>query len=205
MNIEEKLNMRKIWLIPVLAIVVMLGIGCSKNIDKNKGDIVPEINRESILLEAKKNKLIMDDAEKAQMADMSVQETDEQKIAIKDPKKFLPFLTAKGRSGALADVTAGSSYGLSNIKTDGNVFTVTASLGGLPETSDKYFYEAWVVKRGSDMEVLSIGKLEKNENDWISVYQTTKSLSEYDFFVITLEPDDEDQSPAEHILEGIIR
>ncbi len=191
-------------IIPALALIVLIGIGCSKDVGQKEGT-TPELNRAAILLEAKKNKLIMDDAEMAQMADPSVLETDGSLIKIKDEKKFLPFSTQTGRSGALADVTEGKSYGLSNIKTDGNIFTVTATAGGLPVLNDKYFYEGWVVKRGSEMEVLSTGKLIKTETDWINVYQTTKNLSEFDFYVVTLEPGDDDPTPAEHILEGVIR
>ncbi len=196
--------MKKIWIIPALAIIVLVGIGCSKAEDKNNQ--TPVIDRESILHEAKKNKLIMDDSESAQMADPSVLESDGQTINVRNPKSFLPFKTDKGISGALADVTAGKSYGLVNLKTDGNVYTLTASIGGLPETSDDYFYEGWIIKRGSSMEVLSTGKLIKSdENNFINVYQTTKDLSGFDFYVLTLEPDDGDPAPAEHILEGILR
>jgi hypothetical protein len=197
--------MKKIWIIPALALVILVGIGCSKGVD-NGSNNPAEVDRESILHEAKKNKLIMDDSESAQMADPSVLEADKQNINVRNPKSFLPFSTEKGKSGALADVTAGKSYGLANLKTDGSVFTVTASVGGLPETSGEYFYEGWIVKRGSSMDVLSTGKLTKSDEvNWINVYQTTKDISEFDFYVVTLEPLDDDPAPAEHILEGILR
>lgn len=197
--------MRKIWLVSILVVIVAAGIGCSKISEKETNNTPPKLDRGAILLEAKKNNLIMDDSQKAQMADPSVLESDKEKIRVKNMKSFLPFSTKKGRSGALADVTEGTSYGLANVNSDGNVFTVSATAGGLPPLSDKYFYEGWIVKRGSDMQVLSTGKLETTETDWINVYQTTQDLSRFDFYVVTLEPDDNDPAPAEHILEGIIR
>jgi len=67
------------------------------------------------------------------------------------------------------------------------------------------FYEGWLVRRGDSFSVLSIGHAVKTEKGYMNVYQSPTDLSDHAFYVLTLEPEDGNSAPEEHILEGSFR
>lgn len=110
------------------------------------------------------------------------------------------------RAGALADVTGGGSFGLAHVQLVDGQFTLIAKLGGLPDPADGYFYEGWLVRRGAELSVVSTGRALRADEDWyLNVFHSPTDLLDHDFYVLTLEPDDGDPAPAEHILEGTIK
>ena len=78
-------------------------------------------------------------------------------------------------------------------------------MGNLPEPAEGYFYEGWLVRRGDSFSVLSIGHAVKTEKGYMNVYQSPTDLSDHAFYVLTLEPEDGNSAPEEHILEGSFR
>lgn len=193
---------RKPLLLIVLGLVVLSGFGCSRDQGQNKPS--EEINREDILFEAKKNGLIMDEQAIKTMTDSTYLQPD----AGTQPKNLDSYLLKKTdgwKSAALADVTGGGSFGLAFTQLDKSGFTLIAKMGNLPIPQEGFFYEGWIVRRGDTMSVVSTGKVQQVGEQTVNVFLSPTDFSDHDFYVLTLEPDDGDPAPAEHILEGTIK
>jgi hypothetical protein len=96
----------------------------------------------------------------------------------------------------LEDVTGGDAIGLATA-TYGEAYTLIASFENLPELEEGYFYEGWVV-RNDPLSVVSTGELNGSEN----VYADADDLTDHTQYVLTIEPDDGDPAPADHVLQG---
>lgn len=188
--------------VSLLSFMLLLGAGCRDS--SQSVDIQPVIDRNSILLEAQENGLIMDEAEIAVMASAQL-EVDQNGRHVEDVQGYLKTDVKDWWSAALADVTGGNSYGIAYANQTSGSFTLIAQMGNLPEPASGYFYEAWLVRREGELAVLSLGTAQKTENGYATVYLTSTDVSDHDFFVITLESDDADPAPGEHILEGILK
>ena len=108
-------------------------------------------------------------------------------------------------AGELVDVSGGSASGFAmanftNASDEG--YKMYATFENLPELEEGFFYEGWVVRRGNDFDVLSSGVAEKVDGKYVNTFVSNADLTDHDFYVLTLEPDDGDPAPAEHILEG---
>lgn len=189
--------------IGLIGLIALFGFGCSrvsKPAEENKQDI----DRTAILLEAKKQGLIMDTGEIQHMQDPDVLVLDDKKLSTPD-STFLNGVDFKSwKAAALADVTGGTSYGLVRLNFLQGKFRVAATFGDLPQTTDTSTYQAWLVKRGDGMKVLNLGTLNVIGNVMTLTYASKVDLSEYDFFVVTLQTPNT-TVPGEHLLEGVIR
>ncbi|MBI2475076.1 anti-sigma factor [Candidatus Uhrbacteria bacterium] len=185
--------------------LALFGFGCANKIDTVKDENAPkEINREQILTQAKRDGLIMDDNEIEKMSDVSVLQTTNGK----NQTSFAQYIKkdfAGWNSAALADVTSGGSFGLAFSTFETGSYTLVVKMGNLPELSEGSHYEGWVVKRGNEMRVISVGQAIKNEDQFVIVFKSPEDLTAYDFFVLTLESNETDPSPSSHILEGTFR
>jgi len=115
-------------------------------------------------------------------------------------------------SGQLADVT--ESKTIRGISTDGkssgtakasfkdDAYSLLATFQDLPESQGTDFYEGWVVRKGLRFSVISTGKIEKVDGVYTNMYLSGEDLTDHDFYVLTIEPDDNNPAPADHILEG---
>jgi hypothetical protein len=71
----------------------------------------------------------------------------------------------------------------------------------LPPLQEGYFYE-WRLVRKTPFEFISTGPIDDEwEDQYSNVRTTTSDYSDYLQYVLTLEPDDGDPAPAEHVLE----
>ncbi|MBI4714126.1 hypothetical protein HY771_03000 [Candidatus Uhrbacteria bacterium] len=192
----------------LLITLSLIGFGCARKTapivgveESQTGQV--EINIEQILYEAKRDGLIMNDAEILAMASANVlQESIGKNVAAVN--QYLKNDFKGWNSAALADVTAGGSFGLAFSKFEKGSFTFVAQIGNLPELAEGSRYEGWIVERGDSMKVMSVGEAKKNEDEFIIVYRAPKDLTVYNFFVLTLESD-ENPLPDKHILEGMIK
>lgn len=115
-------------------------------------------------------------------------------------------------SGKLVDVTngktllgtvfSGNSIGVAKAKFVDEKYTVVANFENLPDPAGDVFYEGWVVDRSSSS-VVSSGKLEKVDGKFVNEYSSSKDLISNTFYVLTIEPNDGDPAPADHVLEGL--
>ena len=76
----------------------------------------------------------------------------------------------------------------------------------LPDPPVGYFYEGWLV-RSKPFDFFSTGAMIQHADDlkWYLLWEDNKDVRDYKKVVITLEPDDRDPAPAEHVLEGMFR
>lgn len=190
--------MKRTVLMGLLALV-LIGGGCFAN---SSTDQPTEIDRDAILFEARENGLIMSEDEVEAMRTTGVIEMPA--TSTLDVEEALNQDFTGWSSAALADVTGGGSFGLAYTQYVDGTYTLVAKLGGLPEPAQGYFYEGWVVRRGDTPSVVSTGPAVVSGVWYGNVFSTTTDLSDHDFYVLTLEPDDGDPAPAEHILEGVI-
>ena len=96
-------------------------------------------------------------------------------------------------------------YALNITEPDGTN-RVYAEFENLPDAGADNFYEWWIVRMTEWLSVLSTGELtmggdEKYINDWMS----DGNIDDHTFYVLTLEPRDNDPAPADHILEAHVR
>ena len=186
-----------------LAFIAVLGFGCVSASQKKTAPAV--IDRSSILLDAKKQGLIMDTPEIEHMKDPAARVQDAKKIVLKDLKSYQTLDVKTWHAAALADVTGGGSFGLAHTSNQNGHFTLIAVLGGLPVLSNGSHYEGWLVKRGDGMSVVDLGSATALGDQYMSVYESNTDFSSYDFYVLTIETGDASSGPSEHVLEGVIR
>lgn len=185
--------------------IVFIGGGCVGGGEpQDIEEVASGIDRDSILFEAQKNGLIMTDEEISAMTSGSLV-ADESGETPEIIERYLETDVRGWASAALADVTGGESFGIAHTQFESGLFTLISNMGNLPDPAEGYFYEGWLVRRGESMSVISTGVAEKTAEGYVNVYTSKIDLSEYDFYVLTLEPNDEDPAPAEHILEGTLR
>ncbi len=144
-------------------------------------------------------------------------ETDNKKINIGDDE--ISLLRASGiekysKRATLMDVTElrtirgintfGASSGIVYAGfSDGN-YKLNAVFNFLPDPINGDFYEGWLVRQDPPS-AISTGVAESLGNGgYTNVYMSKSDLSDYDYYVLTLEPDDGDASPADHIIEGML-
>lgn len=107
-------------------------------------------------------------------------------------------------SGDLSDVTGGDASGFVQVEYEDGNYKLVAVFEDLPEPEGTDFYEGWVVRRGENKSVISTGKAEAPDGIYVNMFESTEDLRDHDYYVLTLEPDDGDPAPAEHILDGVI-
>ena len=183
--------------------VSLIGFGCQRPVSPTNNSV--EIDRQEILSEARKSGLIMDETEILLMTEGSaLQPTSGSNPS--DISDDLSRETAKWQSAALADVTGGSSFGLAFSKWESGNFTLIAKVGNLPVVSEGEQYVGWFVKRGEPLRVMNVGSVVPAGDQFAIVFTSQTDLSDYDFFVLTREQQDDNPQPSrEHILEGSFR
>ena len=117
--------------------------------------------------------------------------------------------------GELFDVTDGATVtgvntgnkatGEAQANFEDGEYSLKATFKDLPDPQGTDFYEGWVVRKGLSFSVISTGRAEKVDGEYQNIYKSQEDLLDHDFYVLTIEPDDGDPEPAEHILEGTMK
>jgi hypothetical protein len=105
--------------------------------------------------------------------------------------------------GELIDVSGGQAAGVAQAGLTDGLYSLLAELDQLLEPTGTDFYEGWIVRK-EPFDFISTGKLIKRGENEFNVFSSDVDLTSYDFYVLTIEPDDGDPAPAEHVLEGIM-
>ncbi len=79
-------------------------------------------------------------------------------------------------------------------------FSLNAEFFGLSDPLNDDFYEWWLVRR-DPFAFISTGVADKRGDTYRNAFTSTTDYSAYDFYVLTLEPNDGDPAPADHIIE----
>jgi hypothetical protein len=106
-------------------------------------------------------------------------------------------------SANLEDVSGGTAIGVAYANYDEGGYVAYATFNNLPELDEGYFYEGWVVRK-SPQNVISSGVVKMENGVYVNRFSASDDLTDHSFYVLTLEPDDGDPAPAEHILEGTL-
>jgi len=100
--------------------------------------------------------------------------------------------------------TSAKSGGYGEIGYENGEFSLFASFHDLSEPREDDFYEGWLVQR-DPFKFISTGELIKKDNgDYHNIFTSDVDYSSYDFYVLTLEPNDGNPDPADHIIEGVV-
>ncbi|MCP6719229.1 MAG: hypothetical protein KJI71_03295 [Patescibacteria group bacterium] len=115
-------------------------------------------------------------------------------------------------SGQLADVTngetilgintGGNSFGVANASFENGTYSLLVTFDNLPDPKGTDFYEGWIVRKGIGFNVISSGRVDKIDGVYTNTYVSGQDLTDHTFYVLTIEPDDGNPAPADHILEG---
>jgi hypothetical protein len=146
------------------------------------------------------NEMVADERSSEQNESMQ-EETDTIEVA-----PGMPEIRVRNTTN-LEDVRGGGGSGEAKRGTKDGVFyhTVTATL---PEINrEAYFYEGWLVRK-VPFDYFSTGEMVTNkEGEFVLEWEGEEgeNYEDYTEVVITLEPRDNDPSPAEHVLEGTFR
>lgn len=123
-----------------------------------------------------------------------------------EPEESVPALVYEAK-GVLEDVSSSGSSGQAEASYyDDGTFNLAAEFQNLAPTSNGDFYEGWLVNQTTS-EFFSTGMVQTNDNQgtFNEYMSSVDHLSAgYDFYVLTLEPDDGDPAPAAHVVEGLL-
>jgi hypothetical protein len=201
---EKQTKTAGLLLAATLLVVIFGGIGCLKL--QTTAEQTEEIDTAQIIASAKENGLIMSDEEIAQMVESSKDPHETGKVEL-TPLEVEEMLDADYEySGALADVTGGKSYGMAHANFDQGKFDLRVKIGNMPELEEGQYFEAWLVDRSAHQRSVSLGQFVQDEmGNYYFVFRGGAVLLDYEFFVVTMEWDDEDVSAGLHVLEGVLK
>jgi hypothetical protein len=114
--------------------------------------------------------------------------------------------------GQLKNVAAGKTIlgikfydntsGIIKARFKDGTYNLLATFNDLPDPKNSDFYEGWVIRKSLLYSVKSVGKVKKIDGFYINEYSSATDLTDHDYYVLTLEPDDNNPASAYHILEG---
>jgi len=118
-------------------------------------------------------------------------------------------------SGQLHDVTEGSTIrgittggsgsGIAQANFKEGIYDLFVTFENISDPRSTDFYEGWIVRRGASFSVLSTGRVDKDADGiYTNTYRSGEDLTDHDFYVLTIEPDDGNPAPADHIVEGVL-
>lgn len=116
---------------------------------------------------------------------------------VTDGKPVRDLVTSPNTSGQASAMLFGDSE-----------YHLSVYFENLPAPQDDDFYEGWIVRRGDNFSVLSTGVLELEDAEtgtYTNVFSADEDLIDHDFYVLTIEPNDGDPAPADHVLEGVMQ
>ncbi len=100
--------------------------------------------------------------------------------------------------GLLTNVVAGGTV---RVTYDGSTYSLVAEFTDLPEPQGDDFYEGWVVRQETQS-VVSTGRLQEVNGQYRNTFESNIDLTDHTLYVLTIEPNDGDPAPADHIVEG---
>lgn len=100
-------------------------------------------------------------------------------------------------------ITSDDATGYAKASFVGGEFMLHAEFEKLTTPVWDDFYEGWLVRK-TPFAFISTGKLMLKDGKYINHYTSTTDYSDYTEYVLTIEPNDWDDAPADHIFEGMV-
>jgi hypothetical protein len=103
-------------------------------------------------------------------------------------------------TSTLEDVSYGNASGTVEVFTiDG--YDLKAQFDNLPDPGQNGHFEAWIV-RPDPPAVTALGAVQGTDNGYVHSFSTQDDLTDYTFYMLTLEYSDSPEKPGDHIVEG---
>lgn len=99
----------------------------------------------------------------------------------------------------------GSETGQASSVNHDGITHVYAQFQNLPDAGANNFYEGRIVRMSWWLSVLSTGELEMKDGMYVNDWMASGDIADHTFYVLTLEPRDNDPAPADHILEAHVK
>jgi len=171
---ENKLTKQVMGVLVIIAVVIG-GVWLTKR-GKTEDEVAPEIVLEPAKRIEAELRLPMTEIEKQEI---------EEKFASEGVEMIV-----------LKDVTGGQAVGTAWRQYDEEEFSHKVEASNLPSLEKGFYYEAWLV---GDEGFFSTGRMVETGTLY---YKAGEDKSEFAGVVVTLEPEDGNPAPAEHVLEG---
>ena len=196
--VTKRSNYSSLLLLSVgLVVLITLGFGCADKKDKKAIDY-DKVNEKIVLNQiAGKMEVMKMMEESSPSEDMKMMETkgvERGKLMAKPDYQY---------EGTLDDVTGNSATGLARASFENGAYKLYASFANLPALTGTDFYEGWIVRQ-QPFHFISTGNAKEIGGVFNNLYQSEQDLTDHNFYVLTLEPDDGDPAPATHIVEGVM-
>ena len=150
--------------------------------------------------------LTIDVVEMNDEKEVVVKEAPEVKKVEKKTYQFIGDLLDVTKEKTVQGVnTQGKATGVSQANFADNTYELLATFKDLPDPVGTDFYEGWIVRKGLKFDVISTGKAVKVNGQYQNTFTSNNDLTDHDFYVLTIEPDDGDPAPAGHIVEGTMK
>ncbi|MFA6271888.1 MAG: hypothetical protein WC693_02145 [Patescibacteria group bacterium] len=104
-------------------------------------------------------------------------------------------------TGLLTDISGGTGFGEAKANFENGEYNLSATFENLPDPEGTDYYEGWIVIN-APQNFISTGKVIKENDVYQNTFSADQDLTDHDYFILTLEPDDGNPAPAVHILEG---
>ena len=101
-------------------------------------------------------------------------------------------------------MTAGNASGGARATFYDDTYYLLATFANVPEPQNGDFYEGWVVRK-EPFDFISTGPVVVIDGAMVNGYVSKQDLTDYNFYVLTLEPDDGNPAPADHVVEGTMQ
>ena len=100
--------------------------------------------------------------------------------------------------------TGGSASGEAKAVFENDTYNLIAEFSGLPEPINGSFYEGWLVADSGDFFTTGVAEIDDNGNYVNTFTDGTDWTETHNKYILTLEPNDGNPAPADHIVEGTL-
>lgn len=100
-------------------------------------------------------------------------------------------------------VTSNDSLWYASASFKDGEFMLTAEFSGLTDPLNDDFYEGWLVQK-TPFKFISTWELTMIGGKYVNNFSSTTDYSTYTEYVLTIEPNDGNDAPADHIFEGMV-
>jgi hypothetical protein len=192
--------MKKIYFI-LGAVTLVMTTGCAGPMNTEQQDPVERAIEEQQDLGMTDEMIKQIEADAAlesiekELADAQAMQGDESGITLEELQS--------GNKVELVDVSGGNASGTAWTTLKGSQTHHRVVAKDMPALDNEYFYEGWLVRNAAAGEFFSTGEMtQQSTGEWMLEYIHEGDVLDHAKVVITLEPDDGDPAPAEHIIEN---